>query len=229
LTERRAEGSEASGLLRGPAEELARFEDEVLRIHERFLVEVIEKLHLCPWAEGTRQSGALRRAVILDQDPVGEILAWDENVLVGILIFPRFSGGPEAFDEHLKQLRNREQQQRKSPFVTALFHPRLSFSTETADQMVPLFRRSPDPSVQLIRHAALESVRSAAPSGKFLFDGSAQAFAELARREHQLPVSDKIARDNAVTVEQQGVASLLAIYDDLLADRNRSYANFGEV
>jgi hypothetical protein len=205
------------------------FAQEVLRIHERFLVEVIEKLQLCPWAEGTRQSGALKRAVILDQDPLEEILAWDENVLVGILIFPRFSGGPEAFDEHLKQLRKSEQLRRKSPFVTALFHPRLSFSAETPEQLVPLFRRSPDPSVQFIRHAALESVRSAGPSGKFLFDWSAKAFAELERREKELPVSDRIARDNAVTVEREGVAALLAIYQDLLADRNRSYSKFGEV
>src|SRR5262249_36500091 len=131
------------------------FADEVLRIHERFLVEVIEKLHLCPWAEGTRQSGALKRAVILDQDPVSEILAWDEEVLVGTLIFPRFSDGPDAFDQHLKEIRKREKEQRTSPFVTALFHPSLSFSTETPDQMVPLFRRSPDPSVQFIRHQAL--------------------------------------------------------------------------
>ena len=50
-----------------------RFEDEVLRIHERFLVEVIEKLNLCPWAEGTRTSEGLRRAVILEQDPVDEL------------------------------------------------------------------------------------------------------------------------------------------------------------
>jgi hypothetical protein len=206
------------------------FEDEVLRIHQRFLVEVIERLNLCPWAEGTRSSGALRRAVILEQDPVGELLAAGDEVLVYILVWPRFSGGPEAFEELHKKLRREEEARRgkRSPFATALFHPRLKYSTSTPDQLVPLFRRSPDPSLQFIRYAALESVRSAGPSGKFLFDWSARAFAELARREKELPVSDRIARDNAATVKAEGLARLLAIYDDLQADRARSYARFGE-
>src|ERR671935_113825 len=39
----------------------------VLRINERFLVEVVEALGLCPWAEGARKTGALRREVIVDE------------------------------------------------------------------------------------------------------------------------------------------------------------------
>ena len=42
------------------------FAGEVLRINERFLVEVVEALGLCPWAEGARKTGALKREVILD-------------------------------------------------------------------------------------------------------------------------------------------------------------------
>ena len=206
------------------------FADEVLRIHERFLVEVIERLNLCPWAAGTREGGGLRRAVILDQDPVDEILAAGDEVLVCILIWPRFFDGPEAFEALIAEVRREEERRRgaRSPFVTALFHPRLGYASGTPDQLVPLFRRSPDPSLQLIRHKSLESVRSAAPSGKFLFDWSAQAFAELDRRQKELPVSERIARDNAVTVEKEGIARLLALYDELRADRDRSYARFGE-
>jgi hypothetical protein len=206
------------------------FADEVLRIHQRFLVEVIEKLNLCPWAQGTRSSGALRRAVILEQDPVDEILRFDEKTLVGILIWPRFFEGPEKFEELLREVRQKEELRRgaRSPFVTALFHPQLAYSTATADQLVPLFRRSPDPSVQFIRHAALQAVRSATPSGKFMFDFSAEAWAELERRQDKLPVSDQIAHDNAVTVEKLGAARLLAHYEEIRADRDRSYARFGE-
>jgi hypothetical protein len=203
------------------------FSEEVLRIHERFLVEVIEEYNLCPWAEGTRTSGALKRAVILDQDPVAEILSAGDEVLVCILIWPRFFDGPEAFEDLHKRLRAEEEARRggKSPFATALFHPRLKYSAATPDQLVPLFRRSPDPSLQFIRFAALDAVRSASPSGKFIFDFSARAWAELERREKELPVSDKIARDNAARAD---VARILSIYDDLRADRDASYARLGE-
>jgi hypothetical protein len=166
------------------------------------------------------------RAVILDQDPLDEILSWNDQVLVGILIWPRFFDGPEAFDALLKELRKREEAHRgKSPFATALFHPRLKYSEASPDQLIPLFRRSPDPSVQFIRHAALDAVRSAAPSGKFVFDFSARAWAELERREKELPVSDRIARDNAAHAD---VARILAIQDELRADRDASYARLGE-
>jgi hypothetical protein len=206
------------------------FEREVLRIHERFLVEVIEKLHLCPWAEGTRRSNALRRAVVLAQDPVDEILSWGDEVLVGILIWPTFFDGPAELEQLLARVRREEEARRggRSPFVTALFHPQLAYSTDTPDQLVPLFRRSPDPSVQFIRHAALEAVRSAAPSGKFLFDFSPAAFVELERRKELVPVSDKIASDNAASVEKIGLDALLRVYDDIRAERDSSYARFGE-
>jgi hypothetical protein len=101
----------------------------------------------------------------------------------------------------------------------------LKYSTATPDQLVPLFRRSPDPSLQFIRYAALDAVRSASPSGKFIFDFSARAWAELERRERELPVSDKIARDNAARAD---VARILSIYDDIRSDRDASYARLGE-
>jgi hypothetical protein len=206
------------------------FTDEVLRIHQRFLVEVIEKHGLCPWAEGTRLSGGLRRVVILEQNPVDEILALGDDVLVCILLWPRFKGAPGDFEIALKQLREEEERRRgmRSPFVTALFHPALKYSAATPDQLVQLFRRSPDPSIQFIRHSALQSVRSAGPAGKFLFDGSAKALRELLRRETELPVSDRIAHDNKNTVEKIGVEAILERYRDIAADRARSYARFGE-
>jgi hypothetical protein len=213
---------------------LSDLEAEALRVHERFLVEVIEKLGLCPWAEGTRRAGQLRRVVMLHEDPAraaDAVLSLDDSVLVGILIWPRFLDGPERFELLVAELRRIEEARRgaRSPFVTAVFHPRLAYSTESPDRLVPLFRHSPDPSLQLIRHAAMEQVRSAGPSsGEFLFDGSARAWAELERRERELPVSERIARDNAATVEKHGVEWLLERYREIAADRDAAYARLGE-
>jgi hypothetical protein len=205
---------------------LADFVGEVLRVHERFLVEVVEAHGLCPWAEGARTTGALRRAVILDEhDALPQVLALDDKVIVAILIYPRFRGGVAEFEALVQRLRAREEAARgeRSPFVTALFHPALKFSTDTPQQLLTLFRRSPDPSLQLVRYASLQSVRSAAPDGKFLFTGGIEALAELERRLSTIPVSERIARDNAATVASVGLDRILALLDDIRADRDRSY------
>lgn len=207
------------------------FESEVLRINERFLVEVVEAFGFCPWAEGARKTGALKRAVILDESEALErLLSLEEKTAVAILIYPRFSGPPAAFEELLARLRRAEEARRgaRSPFVTALFHPALPWSGDGPDQLVPLLRRSPDPSLQFVRFAALEAVRSAAPSGKFLFDWTSESWKELARREQNLPVSARVARDNFSTVERVGADRMLAILDDIGRDREASYRRFRE-
>ena len=56
-----------------------------------------------------------------------------------------------------------------------------------------------------------------------MFDFSAAAWAELEKREHRLPTSERIARDNHALVVREGISTLQAIYDDIRADRQRSY------
>jgi hypothetical protein len=77
--------------------------------------------------------------------------------------------------------------------------------------------------VQLVRFSALDAVRSPAPTGKFLFDGSSTAWLELERRSQAVPVSERIARDNFETAARVGRERMQAILDDIRADRARSY------
>ncbi len=204
----------------------------MLRIHTRYLEEVVEAHELCPWAKGARQSGALARRVILD-DPIGSALraiddfAADEKIVVAILIFPRHDAGADAFDRFVADARKADLARRtdRAPFALAAFHPSAPWGDDSPERLVMYLRRSPDPSIQLVRVAALDAVRSSAPSGKFLFDGSAAAFAELERRAQTVPVSERIARDNferfrAVRSEMERAL------EDIAADRARSYARF---
>src|SRR5262249_45279145 len=99
-----------------------------------------------------------------------------------------------------------------------------AYELATPAQAVGFFRRAPDPTLQLVRASVLDAVRGG--SGKFVFDFSPAAWAELKKREHRLPTSERIARDNHALLVQR-IGELQAIYDDIRADRDRSYAHTG--
>src|SRR5262245_36990698 len=87
------------------------FEQEVLRINERYLVEVVEALDICPFAAGARQTGALERRVVLGADPLAaSVRAIDEiepneRIPVAILIYPEHEAGWDAFETFTAELR----------------------------------------------------------------------------------------------------------------------------
>jgi hypothetical protein len=147
-------------------------------------------------------------------------LARDANVEVALLIFPTVTMSPAAFDAWATPLRSAS-----AEFVGAVFHPDTPYDLASAAQAVGLFRRAPDPTLQLVRVKVLDAVRGS--SGKFMFDFSPAAWAELKKREHRLPTSERIARDNHALALRAGASTLQAIYDDIRADRDASYAKAG--
>jgi hypothetical protein len=205
------------------------FVDEVLRINDRYLHEVVEGFDVCPFARGARTGGALRRRVLIEAAPelgavADEVVAMgrDPEAVIGLVIFPRFAGGPDAFDRFVAELRTADTSR---VFAMATFHPDGTYGTDTPQRMVMFFRRSPDPTIQLVRFSALDDVKGVA--GKFLFEHNARGWAELEKRASTVPLSDRIARDNHATAMREGLARFEAIYADIRADRDRSYARFG--
>ena len=200
---------------------------EVLRINERWIVEVVERFGVCPFAEPAMKAGRVARRVILGRDEgeraaaarvtIAE-LARDEKIEVALLIFPTVTADADAFDAWCAPLRAAH-----AAFVAAVFHPACAYDVATPAQAVGFFRRAPDPTLQLVRVAALEAVRANAGGGKFMFDFSPAAWAELKKREHRLPTSDRIAHDNHAMLAREGISTLAAICDDIRADRQRSY------
>ena len=210
--------------------------DEVLRINLRYLVEVVERFGLCPWARGARESGAVERRVVAgvpSLEPtmaVCDEVAGLETALIGLVVFPDAAAATvadaEAFDRFVESVRQQLARRAGGRPVMAMaaFHPCAAYSTKTAAQLVPLLRRSPDPTIQLVRFSTLDQLkRGPGGGGKFLFDGSAAAFLELERRRHEVPISDRIAADNLATIEKEGAATVQAVLDDIMADRARSY------
>jgi hypothetical protein len=201
---------------------------ETLRVNDRYLREVVLGFGLCPWAERAIDGGELRRAVVFDQTPGVEVaLAFidelrlidqqrptDQPALtgreasVGMLIFPCAALSSPAFDRYTEEVRRADRDRcrglGRTEFVMAAFHPGASESFETPYQLVSFVRRTPDPTIQLVRAELLEQIRAARPA-----------------------VSDDLALQNYATVKARGPAELDAVLRDIRRDRDQSHAALG--
>ena len=144
---------------------------EALARNDRYLREFIEGLHICPYARGCREEGRLYRQVLLDRvmdaprvaGLIGELDAQVE-IEVGLLIFPLLQIEARTFERFISELRTRYAAGRTTPvgyFIVA-FHPELPLQMKNPDVAVRFMRRSPDPTIQLVRPAAIERARQGA-------------------------------------------------------------------
>lgn len=200
--------------LAGPA-----LEAEALRLNTRYVNEVVLAWDLCPWAEKAFTSGQVRQRVLLADSPSPEdaLPFLDEcdaapDVAIGLLIFPRLVTRASAFDAFAERVRRADHARRSdaatSPpapsFLIAAFHPDAPVTFATPPQLVSFVRRTPDPTLQLVRASVLRRATGEGPR-----------------------VSDDVTRRNFETVSARGAAALDAVLRDLRRDREESYARLG--
>jgi uncharacterized protein len=176
-------------------------EAEALRVNARYIEEVVIGWNLCPWAARAWRQGEVERRVILDANPqapdvarVAAELAILPGCAVGLLIFPRVTMSVGAWERFAEQLRRVV-----GAFLIAPFHPAYRPSgvpVNNAAQLVSLIRRTPDPTLQLVRASLVDALAR---------DGRG--------------VSAEIARDNFATVSARSPAALEALLDDIGSDR----------
>ena len=206
---------------------------EALRIYRRFAIEVVEGLGLCPWAEHARKSGRVTERVLLVQEPdVGAAQsaiaehAEDESVELLLLIFPRLALSRRGFEHYVAELARAEANRNevgKVPFAMAAFHPDAGADLSDAERLIPFLRRSPDPTIQLVRRSVLEAVRERAPEGTEFVD--VRLFDPKLFAAVKTPsLRARIAEENLRTVRRVGVAEIERILADIRADRDASYA-----
>jgi hypothetical protein len=173
--------------------------------NDRYLREFIEGLAICPYARTCRETGRLHREVRLDPtlDPVRiaervrELEALTD-IEVALLIFP-FTGAagvePRAFERFITEVRTAYEKGRNplkdgplGYFVVA-FHPELPMQLGNPDVAVRFMRRSPDPTIQLVRPGAIERVQRASREP----DTLSRRIAEAGLRAVQAGGAERIA------------------------------------
>jgi hypothetical protein len=136
-------------------------------------------------------------------------------VAIGLLIFPRLAMAAAAFDAFAERVRRADHARRPDAatappnpaFLLAAFHP-FAGAPETfgsPPQLVSFLRRTPDPTLQLVRTSVL---RRATGEGR--------------------AVSDQITQRNYDVVTERGAAALDAVLRDIRRDRDECYARLGE-
>jgi hypothetical protein len=91
-------------------------------------------------------------------------------------------------------------------FLIAAFHPGAPETFATPPQLVSFVRRTPDPTLQLVRTSVVRRATGDDPR-----------------------VSDEVTRRNFEIVRARGAAALDALLSDLRRDRDESYARLGVV
>lgn len=195
---------------------------EVLRLLDRYLVEVVEAYDLCPWARPARTGGELATAILWGTPTVSHFVAAAAGLLAGpttrvaMVIAPEFSGD-------LRALRDRVAAALPTAGV-ADFRPDAPVDLATPARLVPFLRSSPDPMLQFVPLALLQAVRGAPPTT----DRATQA--QILSGHDVTParedVAARIAAANHARVAADH-AEIVARLADIAADRARSYARAG--
>ena len=155
-------------------------DDEVHRIHARYLEEVVEGLGLCPFARRSREQGRVHRPLLRVEgetptpaDVAAVVAACaskheDAEIILVTFVDPqgRFET-PAAFERFVVQVRAAYTELHAPLYFMVAFHPRLDEMVDTLkpltkDTLVPLIRRTPDPVIQCVNARVLERARAQA-------------------------------------------------------------------
>lgn len=223
-----------TGVARGESSD-ERIREEALRVYRRYQLEIVEALGLCPWAERARNENKVRERVVLcrelDQeaslDEVGA-LADDPNVEIGLLLFPRLSTPRTDFERFVSELSAADAARRElghAPFAMAAFHPDARADLSDGERLIPFLRRTPDPTIQLVRHEALERVRDGFNEGTHFVDIRTIATVGISADDTR-PLRERIARSNLRAVQRVGPSEVERRLDAIRADRDVAYAKW---
>ena len=191
-------------------------ESAALARNDRYLREFVEALELCPFARKCRETGRLDRRVFRGGRTTEATLAaiaeleltTEDQVEVALFLFPEFTAGVRAFEEFRDEVRAS-----LHLFYCVAFHPDLPMDLADANRAVSFLRRAPDPTLQLVRIATLDRVRSGRPAGSVYLDASELSLDELRSLQRPPSVSEQIAEANFRTLQRhdpQRLADLLA-------------------
>lgn len=210
--------------------------NEAIRLYRRYQSEIVEALNLCPWAERARTEGRVRERVVewLPTDVGAALeaideLARDQDVEIGLLLFPTARAPRAEFERYVSRLADEDAKIRElgtAPFAMAAFHPDAEADLSDPERLISFLRRTPDPTIQLVRCETLDRVRGGFSDGTAFVDVNFLTTLDKTR-EDTLPLRQRIARANLRTVARAGVADVERRIDRIKQDRDATYAKLG--
>jgi hypothetical protein len=194
---------------------------EVRRILGRYIVEIVEKYELCPWARTARLGDEIGFEVVFGTPTIDEWVAAARRALapgirVAMIVAPELTVEMGA----LHTIRN-DVAAELPEFGIAEFHPHGQLDLATPARLVWFLRKSPDPMLQLVPLALLENVRAVPVT-----DLARQATILSGGFVESRDVGAQIAAANHATASAQHAeieAAIAAIADD----RRTAYARVG--
>ena len=215
-----------------------------LEVYERYAIEVVERYGFCPWARASRESGTVALRVDFSTNPddfsesrrlLEELSRGPSDVDIALFIYPLIDLDRLRFEDRVRRFRVLAEggANKLDAFAMAAFHPSAQADLSHPDRLVPYVRRSPDPTLQLVRKSALSSIKNLSAGTAFVDVASLSvaAFRALAAPPDK-PVRERIADHNLSTVVEVGVPAIDAVFDDIAAARERAHeallARFGE-
>ena len=211
-------------------------ETAALEANDRYLEVFLEPHSFCPFARGGRQKGHTLRIVhhaetldltgLLDQ--MAE-LAGDADKVVIQVIWPLIDVTPEAWERFChdltdagnERIRNRTGEDH-DVFAVAPLHPALPYVTTNAYTIIPLFRRTPDPTIQWVRLDALQKLY-AGRTGDAIFVDPAEILTFMAK-PHREPLFDRIAETNMKMARRLGTDEVERMLRELSRTAQDRYA-----
>ncbi|MEZ4375069.1 MAG: DUF1415 family protein [Polyangiaceae bacterium] len=217
---------------------MPKLEAEALRVYRRYQREVVEALNLCPWAERARLDGHVTERVLLQREPdhgpslaaIAELEA-NPQIEIALLIYPQLALDIRDFERFVAELREADEAEWPLggvPFAAAAFHPRAVRTSDAPERLIPYIRRSPDPTIQLVRRSVLDRMRQGPAEGTHFIDLTNFSLEDLPRPD-QRPLRERIAKNNAETLQELSFERFDALITEILRDRDESYASLGEV
>jgi hypothetical protein len=219
-------------LSRDYAEDLAQ---ATIEVYERYAIEVVERFGFCPWARSARESDNVVLRVVFSADLddfdeslrlLDELHGQPEAPDIALFIYPLLDLDRLAFEDYARRLRTRAEHAspRLDAYAMAAFHPAANADLSHPDRLVPFVRRSPDPTLQLVRKSALSGIKGLAHGTAFLDVStlSLEAFKAL-QEPRPVPVRERIAEQNLDTVREVGPPVVEAALADIAHGREAAH------
>lgn len=193
-----------------PASRRAAIEAQALAANDRYVLGLLEKENLCPYARAGRERGRTERRVHFADTgalaPIAEAFADAAPRAVEVLqiIFPLVEVDPQVFSRFVNDVTESLNQTQPRPvFASAALHPDLPYRRDTPAGLISLFRRSPDPTLQWVRLSTLDNIYRGRKGGTSFVD--LNNVAAILEATNKRDLYEEIALANQATAQRLGV------------------------